>query len=124
MKKIDLIIVKTFLIIISVFLIASFIIDFKLTLKAIAIVLFVPYISFLFSHIALMYPLVMILITIENRTSNLKLKEKSIILFTLLQLLIFLIACAAIYVVIPIILAMMHNGTIDLTEAFNTIKSL
>jgi hypothetical protein len=80
--------------------------------------------GFLFLHLVLLFPLVMIWITIKEKTSDLRIKEKSIILAEFLNILIFLAVFAAIYVAIPIALAMMYNGTTDLTEAFNRIENL
>jgi hypothetical protein len=70
------------------------------------------------------FPLIMIWITIKEKTSDLRIKEKSIILAEFLNIIIFLVVFAAIYVAIPITLAMMYNGTMDLTEAFNRIENL
>ena len=124
MKKLDLMILKVLLVILTIALISSFMSDLKMMLKLISMFFSAIYLFFLMIHIVMLFPIIMIWITIEEKTENLKIKEKSIILEWLLNLTIFLFICAVIYGLTPIVLAMMYNGTIDINEALNRIKYL
>ena len=126
MKKIDKII--TYIIAVSAIVLLGYGLTFYLPtlLKALAAIIGVAYVFFLMMHLGLCYPLFAICFTISDNTRDsdiLKtIESRSSILYVLTNIAMYGTAIALIYVGVPLIIAMLVNGDINIYNAFESLK--
>ena len=121
MKKIDVVIILTLVITIIVLFCYSVIFYLMMTIKVISIILFFAYCFFIILHLMLCYPLFAICMIIRGKTRDnniLKsIENKSKILWAFVNLLMFSFVLCFIYLGIPLIIAMLYNGSISVDNA-------
>ncbi len=126
MKKIDKIIIKILISALSAVIIWGVFFYPFLSLKFLAGLIIGVYFSFLTFHLALCYPLFVIIDVILTISNSCKIMEsinnKSKILRGLALAVFIIIALTFIYICIPIIATMLWYGIIDPLEALKIIK--
>jgi len=126
MKKIDKIINS--IVVVSAIVLLGYGLTFYLPmlLKILALILGAAYVFFLMMHIGLCYPLFAICITISDNTRDndiLKtIQSKSVILYALTNIAMYGVALALIYVGLPLVIAMLVSGDINIYNAFESLK--
>ena len=126
MKKIDKIIIS--IVVVSAIVLLGYGLTFYLPmlLKILALILGAAYVFFLMMHIGLCYPLFAICITISDNTRDndiLKtIQSKSVILYALTNIAMYGVALALIYVGVPLVIAMLVSGDINIYNAFESLK--
>jgi len=126
MKKIDKIINS--IVVVSAIVLLGYGLTFYLPmlLKILALILGAAYVFFLMMHIGLCYPLFAICITISDNTRDndiLKtIQSKSVILYALTNIAMYGVALALIYVGVPLVIAMLVSGDINIYNAFESLK--
>lgn len=91
--------------------------DFELAIKGLSSVLAFIYILFVGCHIVLCFPTVMIGVLVSVGVDYIFKKEKSVIIYWLLFLFIFIPTCLFVYIVIPTLI------TMGCTDEYNFAKA-
>ena len=126
MKRIDKII--TYIIAVSAIVLLGYGLTFYLPtlLKSLAAIIGAVYVFFLMMHLGLCYPLFAICFTISDNTRDsdiLKtIESRSSILYVLTNIVMYGTALALIYVGVPLIIAMLVNGDVNIYNAFESLK--
>lgn len=125
-KPLDKKIIRTTLFLLAMTLIISLISNFYLTLKGISFIGIVLYYFFILGHIMLCYPTLVIICwtkdLIESQNFFEKIRDKSKIIYTSIVVVFCLISLCVVYFIIPLILAMMFNGSINYHTALSSLK--
>lgn len=107
-------------------LIIGLIIDYGTTFQVIACIAAVLYTIFALFHIAIMMPLVMIFIWLEENVVGYFhfIKEKSVIIYKTLMVIGAAFIIIFIYVVVPLLIAMLFNNSISIDAASKLIGKI
>lgn len=126
MKKIDKIIIS--IVVLSAIVLLGYGLTFYLPmlLKTLGSILGAAYVFFLMMHIGLFYPLFAICMAISDNTRDsdiLKaIESRSSILYELTNIAMYGVALTLVYVGVPLIIAMLVNGDINIYNAFESLK--
>lgn len=125
MTKIDKKIINLLLVICCAIFVYGIIFQLPITLKVIAVLGGIFYFAFLVFHLALCFPLYVVISEtndlIENTLFFIKIKEKSEIVYKLILIVICIIVVGIVYYAIPILLCMAFNNSFNFNAASNLL---
>lgn len=126
MKTLDKKIINISVILLLLVFTASLVFYFSTTLKIISVIGAIAYMLFIIFHLALCAPLFVICFWTSDKINSFKciegLKDKSDIIYSIVIFISCSISCFAVYILTPIILAMIFNNNLNLDSALELVQ--